>query len=668
MYYKSYSNPIITNYRYSADGDRISNKIENEKHLISNSCVPLNELPDIQMGVIVKANENALTEIRNEEEEITEDKFFVDYINGFIYFNKKLNGTQVEISYNGMGVTFFPASRVWLNVDNQNQVIKTLSDIEDDIKEHTKTTNSFKDLIQSSLNLKNELSKEKNKAENTSKELKSALDNANSAIKELSNSPIAQNLKDAKEINTTLESNIAKADSANNKTNQAINEINSLKDTIDKQNKLLKDNMADATKTQTDLGKILDNTKTEKQALSGLLGDAKSAQSTLDKGINKATNSKGELENLVNKTDNILINLGTENKKATENISNLSKKIDTCKATTSELNTSIANASNTNTTLTATDEEAKKTEALIIDLMNQLGKTENEVKQIIASGDLSKYITDPKLQEVLKDYATKDDLSKIDITSQLTDYAKKTEVPTKLSQLTNDTTFKTETEIQSMINAGTPDLTGYVEKVQGKGLSTNDYTDSAKAKVDAIPNNPKYTDTIPDLTPYAKKENIPTKISQIENDKTFKTEAEIQSMINNASKLKKEVVTSLPSSGKDDVIYLVKDPKGKDNNNYLEYLWLNGKYELIGSTQVDLTGYAKLSDIDTNTNILHKDRDQATASDVANKTGAGKYVDGNLLSEITTDVKASILTWISTNMEVPDIQEFTQQELEEAFK
>lgn len=30
----------------------------------------------------------------------------------------------------------------------------------------------------------------------------------------------------------------------------------------------------------------------------------------------------------------------------------------------------------------------------------------------------------------------------------------------------------------------------------GKGLSTNDYTETAKAKVDAIPANPKYTDTI----------------------------------------------------------------------------------------------------------------------------------------------------------------------------
>lgn len=34
-----------------------------------------------------------------------------------------------------------------------------------------------------------------------------------------------------------------------------------------------------------------------------------------------------------------------------------------------------------------------------------------------------------------------------------------------------------------------------VDKIEGKGLSTNDYDKAAKAKVDGIPNDPKYTDT-----------------------------------------------------------------------------------------------------------------------------------------------------------------------------
>ncbi|MFR9293622.1 MAG: hypothetical protein ACLVLR_01680 [Turicibacter sanguinis] len=45
-----------------------------------------------------------------------------------------------------------------------------------------------------------------------------------------------------------------------------------------------------------------------------------------------------------------------------------------------------------------------------------------------------------------------------------------------------------------------------VSKENGKQLSTNDFTDTAKKKVDAIPADPKYTDTIQDLSGYVKKE------------------------------------------------------------------------------------------------------------------------------------------------------------------
>lgn len=51
-------------------------------------------------------------------------------------------------------------------------------------------------------------------------------------------------------------------------------------------------------------------------------------------------------------------------------------------------------------------------------------------------------------------------------------------------------------------------LSNKVDKISGKGLSTNDYDSTAKAKVDAIPNNPKYTDTTYDLSKYAEKSDI----------------------------------------------------------------------------------------------------------------------------------------------------------------
>lgn len=51
-------------------------------------------------------------------------------------------------------------------------------------------------------------------------------------------------------------------------------------------------------------------------------------------------------------------------------------------------------------------------------------------------------------------------------------------------------------------------ISNKVDTVDGKGLSTNDYDATAKSKVDAIPTNPKYTDTTYDLSKYAEKSNI----------------------------------------------------------------------------------------------------------------------------------------------------------------
>lgn len=51
-----------------------------------------------------------------------------------------------------------------------------------------------------------------------------------------------------------------------------------------------------------------------------------------------------------------------------------------------------------------------------------------------------------------------------------------------------------------------------VDKVEGKGLSSNDYDNAAKAKVDAIPEGPKYTDTVYDDT------GVKQGLSQIKDD------------------------------------------------------------------------------------------------------------------------------------------------------
>lgn len=55
-----------------------------------------------------------------------------------------------------------------------------------------------------------------------------------------------------------------------------------------------------------------------------------------------------------------------------------------------------------------------------------------------------------------------------------------------------------------------------------------------------------------------------------------------------------EIVNELPETGEEKIIYLV--PKaGEGNDVHDEYVWVNGGYELIGTTAVDLSGYLPLT-------------------------------------------------------------------------
>ena len=96
---------------------------------------------------------------------------------------------------------------------------------------------------------------------------------------------------------------------------------------------------------------------------------------------------------------------------------------------------------------------------------------------------------------------------------------------------------------------------------------------------------------------------VPTKVSELENDQKFQTEQQVTDAIGEAIgrvlQFNIEVVDALPevSAAKTHTIYLVKkagDPVGSDI--YDEYLLIEGAFEHIGSTDVDLSGYLTKAD------------------------------------------------------------------------
>lgn len=171
----------------------------------------------------------------------------------------------------------------------------------------------------------------------------------------------------------------------------------------------------------------------------------------------------------------------------------------------------------------------------------------------------------------------------------------------------------------------------FVQKESGKSLSTNDYTNEDKQKLSTLKTynvatteeagllssanlnklnaveegaekniitKVKRNGTLVNVSNKEVDISVPTKYSELVNDKDLVSSAQVKTLISEARHMKKEIVSTKPSTGEDNVIYLV-GPKGSGNNIYEEWLYINGQWEKIGDTdtKVDLSGYLKTNDI-----------------------------------------------------------------------
>lgn len=133
-----------------------------------------------------------------------------------------------------------------------------------------------------------------------------------------------------------------------------------------------------------------------------------------------------------------------------------------------------------------------------------------------------------------------------------------------------------------------------VEKIDGKGLSTEDFSTEDKTKLESLEN---YDDTAirqliqqvkDDLASYYKKSET---YSKVETD-------EIVSQIN---ALEIIPVISLPTENIAKAIYLVKD-SDVEGNIYSEYIYVDNKWEKFGTAVIDLSNYVTFTDLETKLN------------------------------------------------------------------
>lgn len=112
---------------------------------------------------------------------------------------------------------------------------------------------------------------------------------------------------------------------------------------------------------------------------------------------------------------------------------------------------------------------------------------------------------------------------------------------------------------------------------------------------------------------YALKSEIPNRVSQLENDSDYATEAFVIAQISSAEHFHREIVDILPEIGKDNVLYLLKKT-GKQGDFYDEYLWMNPGYEFIGTTATDLSDYYKKTEVN---DLLDKKVDKIAGKELS---------------------------------------------------
>ncbi|MBP5596973.1 MAG: hypothetical protein J6Y02_16435 [Pseudobutyrivibrio sp.] len=162
---------------------------------------------------------------------------------------------------------------------------------------------------------------------------------------------------------------------------------------------------------------------------------------------------------------------------------------------------------------------------------------------------------------------------------------------------------------------------GYVTKVTGKQLSTEDFTSALLSKLNGIATGATATAATAQLQSGTKVATITINGTDVDiyipNAATVDTamsdsstnpvqnntiKAYVDAAVASVTSIEFRVVQTLPASGENGVIYLVPNG-GSGTNTKDEYVWIpgsggaSGTWEKIGTTDVDLSGYVQTTDL-----------------------------------------------------------------------
>lgn len=150
----SYNNidPIVNELYVGSDGVRYAKEMTNEQHTVNNSKIVLNGLPDNGYRISIEYNGALMVEVSIRELIEDERNFKVDYNYGYIYFHPNLEGKNIVVKeYHSRGLSYFPASRVYMELDEWGRVRETLADSATMINKVSAIADSLPSMLQDML-------------------------------------------------------------------------------------------------------------------------------------------------------------------------------------------------------------------------------------------------------------------------------------------------------------------------------------------------------------------------------------------------------------------------------------------------------------------------------------------------------------------------------------
>lgn len=215
---------------------------------------------------------------------------------------------------------------------------------------------------------------------------------------------------------------------------------------------------------------------------------------------------------------------------------------------------------------------------------------------------------------------------RLEMAEQVPNKADKSELPSKVSDLVNDSGFISET--QKITGGGAsktvPEiLVQTVENTTAINTEKNRAEEVEGALGTAINN---------ERTRAQGAEQDNANAIAAEKSRAEGAEAAMNEKISALEVSKYKVVEVLPETGETNVIYLVPSPRPSQKNIKDEFIWVDGAWEQIGSTEIDLSDYAHKGEVvavETVLNRIARDfgRYANPIEQVLQNATQGEYVD-----------------------------------------